>query len=468
MNLPNALPRPPDELRRLEAVWESPQGWRAITDVNNTRIGLLYLGTALVFLVLGGLLGLVMRAQLAVPGNTVIGPDTYNQVFTMHGSVMMFLFAVPVVEAMGVYLLPGMLGARDLPFPRLNAYAFWAYAIGGLAFFASLFAGRAPDGGWFMYPPLTSGRFSPGVGADFWLLGIGFIEISAIAGAIELIVGILRTRAPGMSLEKLPLYAWAWLAIGGDDCVRIHDAFHGHAALGTGSRPRARGSSTIRKGATICSGSIFLVLRPSRGVHHFSAGDRHGFDDRGHHGPDAARRLSVGRGRDPRHGRAQLCPLGPPHVCGLELFVETMHVFSRVSLVIVIVEVSCIQVFARFGHRLRRGRARLATPDAVPARLLLHLYDRRVRQRRRRRAIPFDRKANDLHFVVAHLHDALIGGMLFPLFAGVDVCAPTASGPAAVGSPAPSGERSAVHRRPRHLPAHAPHPVCSVCHAAVT
>ena len=179
-------------------MWESPRGWRAITDVNNTRIGLLYLGTALLFLVLGGVLGLVIRAQLAVPGNTLVGPDTYNQIFTMHGSVMMFLFAVPVVEAMGVYLLPGMLGARDLPFPRLNAYAFWAYAIGGLAFFTSLFAGRAPDGGWFMYPPLTSGRFSPGVGADFWLLGVGFIEISAIAGAIELIVGILRTRAPGM------------------------------------------------------------------------------------------------------------------------------------------------------------------------------------------------------------------------------------------------------------------------------
>ena len=108
-------------------------------------------------------------------------------------------------------LLPQMLGARDLPFPRLSAYAFWAYLIGGLAFFASLFFGLAPSGGWFMYPPLSSLQFSPGINADFWLLGIGFIEISAIAGAIEIIVGVLRNRAPGMTLDKMPIFAWAML-----------------------------------------------------------------------------------------------------------------------------------------------------------------------------------------------------------------------------------------------------------------
>ena len=101
------------------------------------------------------------------------------------------------------------IGARDLPFPLLSAYAFWAYAIGGLAFFATLFFGASPDGGWFMYPPLSGAEYSPGIGADFWLLGIGFIEISAIAGAIELIVGILLTRAPGMTLGRMPIYAWS-------------------------------------------------------------------------------------------------------------------------------------------------------------------------------------------------------------------------------------------------------------------
>ena len=155
----------------------------------------------------------------------------------MHGTVMMFLFAVPVVEAIAVYLLPGMLGARDLPFPRLSAYAFWAYAVGGLAFFCTLFFGVAPDGGWFMYPPLTSAEHSPGVGADWWLLGIGFIEISAIAGAIELIVGILFTRAPGMTLGRMPVFAWAMLVVGADDRVRLpgghrrHDPARARAGL---------------------------------------------------------------------------------------------------------------------------------------------------------------------------------------------------------------------------------------------
>jgi cytochrome c oxidase subunit I+III len=203
--------RPEGEREALERAWRAPRGWRLLSAVNNTHIGVFYIVTAMVFFVLAGILALVMRTQLAVPGNDLVGAQTYNQLFTMHGTVMMFLFAVPIVEAIAVYLLPGMLGARDLPFPRLSAYAFWAYAIGGLAFFCTIFFGESPDGGWFMYPPLTSKEFSPGRGADWWLLGIGFIEISAIAGAIELIIGILFTRAPGMTLMRMPVFAWAML-----------------------------------------------------------------------------------------------------------------------------------------------------------------------------------------------------------------------------------------------------------------
>ena len=148
--LPNPAPRPEAELETLKAVWAPPKGWRVISVVNNTVIGLFYIGAALLFFVLAGILALLMRTQLAVPGNTFLSQDTYNQVFTMHGTVMMFLFAVPVVEAMGILLLPQMLGARDLPFPRLSAFAFWAYLVGGLVFFSSLFFGLAPKGGWFM------------------------------------------------------------------------------------------------------------------------------------------------------------------------------------------------------------------------------------------------------------------------------------------------------------------------------
>ena len=208
MALPNPLPRPEDEFDTLKKVWQPPSGWNFITVVNNEYIGLFYVGTAFLFFLLAGVLALMMRSQLAVPENDLLSQDLYNQLFTMHGTIMMFLFAVPVVEAISVMLLPNMQAARDLPFPRLSAYAFWAYAVGGLVFFGSLFFDLAPKGGWFMYPPLTSYEYSPGHNADFWLLGIGFIEISAIAGAVEIIVGVLRTRAPGMSLEKMPIYGW--------------------------------------------------------------------------------------------------------------------------------------------------------------------------------------------------------------------------------------------------------------------
>ncbi len=159
MKTPSSLPRPADELPRLEAAWRPPRGWRIVTSVNNTHVGLFYIATALIFFVLAGVLALLMRTQLALPENTFLAERTYNQLFTMHGTVMMFLFAVPVVEAIAVYLLPNMLGARDLPFPRLSAYAYWAYAIGGFVFFGTIFFGVSPDGGWFMYPPLTGKEF---------------------------------------------------------------------------------------------------------------------------------------------------------------------------------------------------------------------------------------------------------------------------------------------------------------------
>ena len=203
--------RPDGEVEQLEKIWCAPKGWQYLSAVNNNYIGFYYIVTAFVFFLLAGILALGMRVQLAAPLMEFLPPDTYNQFFTMHGTVMMFLFAVPAVEAMGILLLPQMLAARDLPYPRLSAYAYWAYLVGGLAFFASIFVGLAPDGGWFMYPPLTSIAYSPGINTDFWLLGIGFIEISAIAGAIEIIVGVLRTRAPGMTLGRMPIFAWAML-----------------------------------------------------------------------------------------------------------------------------------------------------------------------------------------------------------------------------------------------------------------
>lgn len=197
---------------RLLKVWSAPKGWRYWSEVNNTEVGTWYTGTAFVFFLFAGLLALVMRLQLAQPNNDLVSAQLYDQLFTMHGSIMMFLFAVPVFEAFSIIMLPQMFGARDLPFPRLSAFGFWCYLIGGTFFCVSLFFGIAPEGGWFMYPPLSTER--PGIGVDVWLLGLSFIEVASIAAAVELIVGILKCRPPGMRINLMPLYGWYILVVG--------------------------------------------------------------------------------------------------------------------------------------------------------------------------------------------------------------------------------------------------------------
>src|SRR5690606_24800216 len=202
-----AQAEPPDRAS-LEAVWANPRGWRWASSVNHSAIGLRFMITGLAFFLVAGVLAMLMRAQLARPEAEFIGPAAYNQAFTMHGTMMMFLFAVPMLEGLAVYLIPKMLGARDLAFPRLSAFGYWCYLFGGLVITASLLFDLAPDTGWFMYTPLSSDVHSPGMNADFWLLGITFAEIAAVAAGVELIVSILRLRAHGMSLDLMPLFAW--------------------------------------------------------------------------------------------------------------------------------------------------------------------------------------------------------------------------------------------------------------------
>ena len=195
----------------FEAVWGNPKGWRALSIVNHSSIAVRFLLTGGVFFLLAGLLGMLLRAQLARPGQTFMGADAYNQAFTMHGTMMMFLFAVPILQGLAAYLLPKMLGARDLVFPRLSAFGYWCYVFGGIIFTSSLLFGLAPDAGWFMYTPLSSNAYSPGINSDFWLLGVTFVEISTMAAGIEIAVSILRTRAAGMALHQMPIFAWAML-----------------------------------------------------------------------------------------------------------------------------------------------------------------------------------------------------------------------------------------------------------------
>jgi cytochrome c oxidase subunit I+III len=209
---------PPQEVQQAQAerllrAWKVPEGWRYWSEVNNSEVGKWYITATILFMLFGGALAVLMRIQLALPNNKFVSPEMYNQMFTVHGSVMMFLFAIPIFEAFSILFLPQFLGARDLPFPRLSAFGFWAFLIGGLFLCGSIFFKAAPNGGWFMYPPLTS-SYEPGIGADMWLLGFSFIEVAAIAASVELIIGVLKSRPPGMRINLIPLYSWYALVAG--------------------------------------------------------------------------------------------------------------------------------------------------------------------------------------------------------------------------------------------------------------
>jgi len=194
--------------RQLAAIWATGPGLQRLAAVNHSVVGLRFITTAFVFFAIGGVLGMLTRVQLATPDAGFMDPETYNQVFTMHGSMMLFLFAIPMVEGMAVYLTPKILGARDFAFPRLTAYGYWCYLFGGMILTGALIAGVAPNSGWFMYTPLSSNVYTPGINADVWLLGVTFVEISALTLAVEIVVSILKMRAPGMSLDRMPIFGW--------------------------------------------------------------------------------------------------------------------------------------------------------------------------------------------------------------------------------------------------------------------
>ncbi|MBU2531094.1 MAG: cbb3-type cytochrome c oxidase subunit I, partial [Alphaproteobacteria bacterium] len=407
-------PRPEGEEETLKRIWATPGGLKLVTAVNNDVIGLLYIGAAFLFFVLAGVLALLMRTQLAVGDNTFLSQDLYNQMFTVHGTTMMFLFAVPAVEALGVILLPQMLAARDLPFPRLSAFAIWAYVIGGLVFFSTIFYDLAPKSGWFMYPPLSGKEYSPGDNADFWLLGIGFIEISAIAGAIEIVVGTLRTRPPGMSLDKMPIFAWSMLIFAGmiifafpavilaTMMLELERAFgwpYFVAALG--------GDSLLWQHLFWFFGhpEVYIIFLPAAGLVSMIV-------------PTMARTPLVG------YHLIVIALIGTGffsfglwvhHMFTTGIPPLSLSFFSAASMAVAIP--SGIQMFAWIATIASSpGRLRFTTPSLFVLGFLF-IFTLGGLTGVMVALVPFDWQVHDTYFIVAHLHYVLIGGMVFPLFA---------------------------------------------------
>jgi cytochrome c oxidase subunit I len=182
--------------------------WSWITTVDHKRIGILYGATAFLFFLLGGLEAEVIRLQLAKPDNNLVTPEFYNQLFTMHGTTMIFLGVMPLSAMFFNYMIPLMIGARDVAFPRLNAFSYWVFLLGGLFLNSSFLFGAAPNAGWFGYANLTSKQFSPGLNVDFWLMGLQILGVASLAAAVNFFVTIVNLRAPGMKLMRMPMFVW--------------------------------------------------------------------------------------------------------------------------------------------------------------------------------------------------------------------------------------------------------------------
>ncbi|KKB75803.1 cytochrome B561 [Devosia soli] len=400
------------ETAQLQRVWDNPKGWRALSDVNNSVIGLWYIATAFAFMLFGGVLALIIRVQLFVPDNTLISAELYNQTFTLHGTVMMFLFAVPIFEAVAILILPGMLGARDLPFPRLSAFGYWCYLIGGVFVCGSIFFNAAPDAGWFMYPPLSTEQ--SGIGADIWLLGLSFIEVASIAAAVELIVGVLKCRAPGMHINLTPLYGWYVLVVGAmilfafPPLIAGDILFEMERLLGWPFFDVTRGGDPILWQHLFWifgHPEVYIIFLPAIALLAMIV-------------PTFAQRPITG------YSWIVLSALGTGflsfglwvhHMFTTGLPSISLGFFSAASEAVAIP--TGIQIFA-FIATVMLGSVVRSVPmlfclGALAVFIIGGLTGVMVA------VAPFDFQVHDTYFIVAHLHYTLIGGMLFPVMAGI-------------------------------------------------
>jgi cytochrome c oxidase subunit I+III len=408
----------------LDSIWRTRRGWRGVlTNVNHSDLGLRFMIAAMVYFAIGGVLAMLIRAQLATPRSAFVGPEIYNQIFTMHGSLMMFMFAIPFFEGLAMYMLPKLLGARDLAFPRLSAFGWWCYLFGGFILLTAMALGLAPDGGWFMYTPLASKTYTPGINADVWLLGITFVEISAVGASIELTVSILKLRAPGMSLGRMPIFAWyilvtaLMMVVGFPPLILASTLLEIERAFGWPFFDPTRGGHPLLWQHLFWlfgHPEVYIIFLPAAGVVSTVL-------------PVMVRKSLLGYG----------WIVGSILVLGFFSFGLWVHhmfatgiphlalaFFSAASALVAVPTV--VQIFAWLAT-MWAGRPQMRLPMLYIAGfffnfLLGGLTGVMLAM------VPFNWQVHDTAFVTAHLHYVLIGGFLFPMLAGLYYWLPRLSG----------------------------------------
>ncbi len=413
-----------EERDLMERTWRARRGlmgWLMATD--HKSVGKRYVATAFLFFLLGGIEAMTMRIQLARPENRLLDPDLYNQFFTMHGTTMMFLFGVPVQLAAATYLVPLMVGTRNISFPRLNAFGYWTYLLGGLLLYSGFILNTGPDAGWFNYVPLAGPQYSPGKRIDVWAQTVTFTEIAALVAAVELIVTIFKQRAPGMSLNRMPLYVWSILvtsfvvlfAMPSVALASMMLAFD--RLVGTHFfNPAEGGDPLLWQHLFWFFGhpEVYIMFIPATGFVSEII-------------PVFARRKMFGH-------TALVLALVATGFMSFGLWVHHMFAtglpqlgqsfFTAASVMIAIP--NGVQVFCWIAT-LWAGRPRFDTPLLFSLGFLV-LFVLGGITGVMVASVPFDQQAHDTYFVVAHLHYVQIGAFVFPLFAAVYYWFPKVTG----------------------------------------
>ena len=409
---------------RLDAIWKTGPGFIGwLSSVDHKDIGRRYLVTAFVFLLIGGLEALVMRVQLAQSEQHLLTPDQYNQLFTMHGMTMIFLYALPILSGFSNFLWPLLVGSRDMAFPRMNAFSYWVFLFSGVFLYASFPIGHTPDAGWFNYVPYTSRQYSPGLGTDIYALGMVFYGISTTVGAINFVVSLLRTKAPGMSINRVPIIIWGTLTASVGNLIAVPAVSLAFFLLWMDRTFETHFYDTAGGGNPLLWQHLFwmfghpwvyAIVLPAMGIVSDAL-------------PVFCRRPLVG------YTPVALSTVTTMFI-GFGVWVHHMFAtglpplslsfFSAASFVIVIP--SAVAVFAWIAT-IFTGRPVFTTPFLYFSGFVF-LFTLGGVSGFMTAAVPLDWQLTDTYFVVAHLHYVLLGINLFPVLGGIHFWFPKFTG----------------------------------------